>query len=69
MKVPAPVIDVALVEKGAFADPYLAGNVGGGVLKRFTVTFDYGQQKLIFEPNESYGASRRLRPGRRLDQP
>lgn len=54
VKVPAPVIDVALVEKGAFADPYLAGNVGGGVLKRFTVTFDYGRQKLWFEPNGSY---------------
>ena len=54
VKVPSPVLDVALVEKGSFADPYLAGNVGGGVLKRFTVTFDYGRQKLWFEPNGSY---------------
>ncbi len=30
---------------------YVAGNVGGGVLKRFTVTLDYGHQRLLLEPN------------------
>jgi C-terminal processing protease CtpA/Prc len=29
----------------------VAGNVGAGVLKRFNVTFDYGHQRIIFEPN------------------
>jgi PDZ domain/Aspartyl protease len=51
VKVPAPVTDLVLSEKGAFNDPYLAGNVGGGVLRRFTVTFDYGHQILYFEPD------------------
>ncbi len=54
VEVPGPVIDLAQVTKGAFADPYLAGNVGGGVLKRFTVTFDYLRKQMILEPNDSF---------------
>ncbi len=52
--VPAPLLDLPQVQKGAFADPYLAGNVGGGVLKRFTVVFDYGRKQMILEPNDSF---------------
>lgn len=55
VRVPAPVTSVALQERGAFTDPYLAGNIGGGILRRFTVTFDYGQQKIYFEPNRTSG--------------
>lgn len=55
VKVPAPVTTVALQERGAFSDPYVAGNVGGGVLRRFTVTFDYRNQRIYFEPNASAG--------------
>jgi predicted aspartyl protease len=54
VEIPAPVTDLALSQKGAFANRYLAGNVGGGVLRRFDVTFDYGKQRLIFEPNASF---------------
>lgn len=54
-EVQGPVIDMALSEKGAFANPYLAGNVGGGVLKRFDVTFDYGNQRIFLEPNANHG--------------
>ncbi len=54
VRVPAPVSSIALQERGAFSDPYLAGNVGGGVLRRFTVTFDYQKQQIWFEPNASY---------------
>ncbi len=50
-----PVTEFSLQSKGAFIDPYVAGNVGGGVLKRFNITFDYGHQRLIFEPNANYG--------------
>ncbi len=38
-------------EEGAYADRYTAGNLGAGVLKRFTVTFDYGEKIMILEPN------------------
>jgi len=46
-----PVLLLSAQDKGAFSDPYVAGNVGGGVLRRFNVTFDYGQKRLYMEPN------------------
>jgi C-terminal processing protease CtpA/Prc len=48
------VTELSLQTKGAFIDPYVAGNVGAGVLKRFNVIFDYGRQQLIFERNANY---------------
>lgn len=51
VKIDRPVARMALASKGAFADPYVAGNVGSGLLRRFTVTFDYGKQILYLEPN------------------
>jgi hypothetical protein len=45
------VTELSSQKKGAFTDIYVAGNVGGGVLKRFNITFDYGKQRLIFERN------------------
>lgn len=36
---------------GAFADPRADANLGGGVLRRFTVTFDYGNRVMYLEPN------------------
>ena len=49
-----PVTTLSLQNKGAFTDPYVAGNVGAGVLKRFNLTFDYENQKIIFEPNANH---------------
>lgn len=49
--VEGPVVDISLQKKGGFTDRYGAGNVGGAILKRFTVTFDYGRQQVTFEPN------------------
>ncbi|MBI3662207.1 MAG: aspartyl protease family protein [Acidobacteria bacterium] len=46
-----PVTELSLQKKGAFTDPYAAGNVGAGVLKRFNIVFDYGKQQMIFERN------------------
>jgi hypothetical protein len=54
LEVADPVVDLSQQKKGAFTDPYVAGNVGGGVLKRFNVTFDYGHQRLIFEANANH---------------
>ncbi|HTJ44121.1 MAG TPA: aspartyl protease family protein, partial [Kofleriaceae bacterium] len=36
--------------KSAMADPDSAANLGGGILKRFAVTFDYGHQTMYLEP-------------------
>lgn len=49
------VVTLSLQREGAFADQYLAGNIGGGVLKRFTVTFDYRNKVMILEPNAQFG--------------
>jgi Aspartyl protease/PDZ domain len=49
-----PITELSLQKKGAFSSPYVAGNVGGGVLKRFNITFDYRHQQLIFERNANY---------------
>ncbi len=51
VRIAAPVTELSLQKKGAFIDPYVAGNVGAGVLKRFNIVFDYANQKLIFELN------------------
>jgi len=48
------ILEVSLQKDGAFSDRYRAGNVGGGVLKRFTVTFDYANQLMWLEPNDWY---------------
>jgi hypothetical protein len=40
--------------KGAFAVPGIGGNIGGGVLKRFTVTYDYMHQTMSLEPNAAF---------------
>jgi hypothetical protein len=50
------VTEVTRQEKGAFTDPYVAGNVGAGVLKRFNLTFDYEKQTVTFEPNANHDA-------------
>jgi hypothetical protein len=54
IEVSAPVVDISLQTKGAFTDPYVAGNVGGGALKHFNLILDYGHQRIIFEPNANF---------------
>jgi hypothetical protein len=50
----SPVTELSLQQKGSFTDPYVAGNVGAGVLKRFNIVFDYAGKRIIFEPNASF---------------
>jgi hypothetical protein len=45
------IVSFSQQQEGAFADRYTAGNIGAGILKRFTVTFDYGEKIMILEPN------------------
>jgi len=51
--VSGPLTELSLQKRGSFTDPYVAGNVGGGVLKRFNIIFDYSRQRLIFERNKN----------------
>lgn len=50
-----PVVELSTAKQGAGADRYIAGNVGGEILKRFTVTFDYATQTMYLKPNKDYG--------------
>jgi Aspartyl protease/PDZ domain len=48
---PDLIADFSVQSKGAFAMPFAAANVGGGVWRRFTVTFDYPQQVMTLAQN------------------
>jgi hypothetical protein len=39
---------------GEIVAPGKAGNIGGKILRRFRVIFDYSRQRLILEPNEHF---------------
>ncbi len=43
------VTNLTSQQAGAFADPSYTGNVGGGLLKRYVVTFDYPRQTIYFQ--------------------
>ena len=43
--------------QGAMADPYNPANVGGAILRRFTVTFDYAHHQLLFAKNAAFDAA------------
>lgn len=45
------IVDMSLHKQGALSHSSPAGNIGSGVLKRFTVTFDYAGQRVFFEAN------------------
>jgi predicted metalloprotease with PDZ domain len=55
VEVPRPLTELVQTEKGAFADRYLAGNVGGGVLRRYRLTFDYRHERLFLAPGPGAG--------------
>jgi hypothetical protein len=54
-KIPAPLTTLASAQSGAFASERFDGNIGGGILKRFTVIFDYANKRMILEPNSDFG--------------
>jgi len=47
----APVAEIVTDKGGAAKAARTAGNIGGDLLKRFTVTLDYAHQKLWLQPN------------------
>lgn len=54
-KIPAPLTTLASSQRGAFSSEKIDGNIGGGILKRFTVIFDYANKRMILEPNRDFG--------------
>ncbi len=49
--------DLFTGDKGAYANPDLSGNLGGAVLRRFTVAFDYHAKKMYLAPNADFAKS------------
>jgi predicted aspartyl protease len=49
-----PVTFLPRTQTGASADAKTAGNIGSGVLRRFTLTLDYPRSQIYFEPNEAF---------------
>jgi hypothetical protein len=50
VKVENVVASLSTQDKGAFAGSDYSANIGGGVLKRFVVTFDYNNQLMYLKP-------------------
>jgi hypothetical protein len=50
------VADYSTQKTGALAAPFVAANIGGNLLRRFTITFDYGNGTMTLVPNESFSA-------------
>jgi hypothetical protein len=48
------VADFTTQTKGAFAEPFVAANIGGNLLRRFDITFDYGRQSMALVPNAAF---------------
>jgi hypothetical protein len=49
----SPIVEFVLNESGGGNETHTAGNIGGDVLKRFTVTLDYGNRLVYLQPNAS----------------
>ena len=54
VEVPEPVTGLSTQRTGAFAATEVAGNVGYGVLSRFTVYLDYQEQRVVLERNSRF---------------
>ena len=54
--IPNVIGDFTTQDKGAFAEPFIAANVGGDILKRFNMTLDYTKLTMALTPNASFNA-------------
>ncbi|HLJ84336.1 MAG TPA: aspartyl protease family protein [Candidatus Eremiobacteraceae bacterium] len=48
------IADYTAQTQGAFAAPFMAANLGGNLLRRFDVTFDYDKQTMTLVPNAAF---------------
>ena len=55
LHVEAPVLRLPDGHGGALAIRHVAGNIGGEILRRFVVTFDYARRVVHLEPNTDAG--------------
>jgi hypothetical protein len=48
------IADYTSQTQGALAAPFIAANVGGNLLRRFDITFDYDKQTMALVPNAAF---------------
>jgi hypothetical protein len=48
--------DYTVQTEGALAAPFIGANIGGNLLRRFTVTFDYDNATMTLVPNAAFSA-------------
>ena len=51
LEVKAPVLELSSAAAGAASDRYIGGSVGGGALRRYTVSLDFVGRALYLQPN------------------
>lgn len=51
-----PITNFSQDKDGAFASSAAQGNIGGYLLRRFTLIFDYRRHRIIFEPTAAFSA-------------
>ncbi len=51
LRIDRPTAMLRLSDRGVVAGGDAIGNIGGEILRRFTVTFDYPRKRVILEPN------------------
>ena len=52
--VPSPIAVFSGVDRPAGSEPRLAGEIGGDILERFTVIFDYARRRIILDRNSNF---------------
>lgn len=55
VSVDRPLVNLHTSTKGVFASGKIQGNIGGRILKRFTVTFDFSRKRMYLLPNKNCG--------------
>jgi hypothetical protein len=55
LRIDGIVGDLFTGNKSSFANPDLSASLGGGVLNRFTVAFDYVAKRMYLAPNANFG--------------
>jgi hypothetical protein len=55
MRIEGPVTLMRVSDQGMISASGTTGNIGGEILRRFTVTFDYPRKRMILEPTERVG--------------
>ena len=55
LQVDGVAADLFAGDKGSFANPDIGANMGGGVLRRFVVAFDYAHRVMYLQPNAHAG--------------